>query len=1062
MLKILLAVATAIATLTLQAQPQNCSGQIIGINQQPLAGVTLQLLKSKITITTRADGKFNLPLTGADTLWVTHVGYNSQHYAVQPGMVLTISLMPKNSLMQEVVVNTGYQSLPRERATGSFVVIDKQTINRPVASDIISRLDGNAGSLAFHADKEGRMSIQIRGESTIFSNAAPLIVVDDFPYEGDINNLNPGDVESVTLLRDAAAASIWGARAGNGVIVIKTKTGNINKKISVQLVANTSISRLPNPFYLPVMNTPDIIAIETMLFNKGYYDAAINNITTYPSITPVTEILLAKRNGFLTEQDAALRLDSLAAIDNRYDLKRILQNAVTARYALNISGGGNRHGFYFSAGYDKSSSSIKAINERTTLHYKHAIQLTKNLEFTSSIYYTLNKQADGTLPGTTSKYLYQRLMDDAGNSVVNLADASYRQSFVEQAMATGFLNWNLNSLEDAALTNNITMVTDTRIQAALKYRLTEGFYLTTNYQYQLQNTDNKELLSEQSYYVRNLINSFTQVNATTGVITNRPIPTGAILNRSLNNTASHNIRGQLNYSYGKRFQQLTVIAGAEARQVHGTGGRYRIYGYNNELMLSNNSLDYVTSYRKYPSGATERIYNGISPESDLLDRFRSVYGNLAYTLYNKYTFSASARKDASNLFGVKSNQRAIPLWSTGIKWQIHNETFFNANWINELSLRSTFGFNGNINKSVTAFATFIYQGNNILGEPYAYIQSPPNPELRWEKIRMLNIAIDFSLFKRNFTGSIEWYTKKGTDIFGYAGLDGSTGSGRLASLSPSFQGNVASMKGNGMDVQLNTMQFNSLFKWHTQFLFSYTGDAVTKYERMPDLLNLVNAASIQPVTGRPVYGIYSFAWAGLDPQTGDPQGWVQKDISKDYTRLINVQSIDELVFHGPAKATVTGSVRNNLSYKNFSFSFNISYKSGYYFWLNSIHYGQLFANLETHSDYYARWQQPGDEKYTNIPSMIYPNPSASRDGFYGYSEINVTKGDHIRLRDLQLNWQVPANFKNKKKIYERCSLSVIYNTNFLIWKANKKGVDPDYQTVSPQTGTFTVGLNIEF
>jgi TonB-dependent SusC/RagA subfamily outer membrane receptor len=216
--------------------------------------------------------------------------------------------------LEGVVVNTGYQSIPKERATGSFVQIDRALLNRRISPDIISRLEGVASGLSFNANiptqsKESPFSI--RGRSTITANTQPLIVLDNFPYDGDLNSINPNNIESITLLKDAAAASIWGARAGNGVIVINTRKGGLNRPLSVELVTNYTFSKKPDLFYNPnFLNASSYIDFEQYLFSLGSYDADLNNTTTRPPLSPAVELMARKRAGLISQRPNPLLVSS--------------------------------------------------------------------------------------------------------------------------------------------------------------------------------------------------------------------------------------------------------------------------------------------------------------------------------------------------------------------------------------------------------------------------------------------------------------------------------------------------------------------------------------------------------------------------------------------------------------------------------------------------------------------------------------------------------------------------------------------------------------------------------
>src|SRR5690606_26350198 len=215
--------------------------------------------------------------------------------------------------------STGYQTLPKERATGSFVQVDNELLNRRVSTNILDRLDGVTSGLVFDRRAGNNQNINIRGISTIFSDNLPLIVVDNFPYEGALENINPNDIESITVLKDAAAASIWGVRAGNGVIVITTKKGAKGSKRTVSFNANTTVAEKPNLFYEPQMASGSYVEIEEFLFNNGYFDAALRN--DFQSVSPVVEALYLNRQGLLGDAETADRLSGFKQTDVRNDLE---------------------------------------------------------------------------------------------------------------------------------------------------------------------------------------------------------------------------------------------------------------------------------------------------------------------------------------------------------------------------------------------------------------------------------------------------------------------------------------------------------------------------------------------------------------------------------------------------------------------------------------------------------------------------------------------------------------------------------------------------------------------
>src|SRR5690606_3247302 len=263
---------------------------------RPLIGATLKLGE----LTTKTDKEGNFSLRGPSTtnkLSISHLGYNDTIYTItSPNKTLEIVLNPKDNQIEEVeVVSTGYQKIPKERTTGSFTYVDSKTLRRNTGMALLSRLNGVTNGLLIDRNTGNPDGLSVRGRSTIFSSTRPLIVVDNFPYEGDLDNINPNDIQSVTVLKDATAASIWGVRSGNGVIVVTTKKPK--DRLSVELSSNFLFRKRPDLSTERWMSSSDFIDSEIFLFEKGYYDRDIN--VPYQQISPVVEILDQVRDGSL-------------------------------------------------------------------------------------------------------------------------------------------------------------------------------------------------------------------------------------------------------------------------------------------------------------------------------------------------------------------------------------------------------------------------------------------------------------------------------------------------------------------------------------------------------------------------------------------------------------------------------------------------------------------------------------------------------------------------------------------------------------------------------------------
>jgi hypothetical protein len=269
------------------------------------------------------------------------------------------------------------------------------------------------------------------------------------------------------------------------------------------------------------------------------------------------------------------------------------------------------------------------------------------------------------------------------------------------------------------------------------------------------------------------------------------------------------------------------------------------------------------------------------------------------------------------------------------------------------------------------------------------------------------------------------------------------------------------MKGSGVDLILNSSNLHGALAWFTTFNFSHTTDQVTKYDlnTVPSYAAFVGAGwDILPNIGKPVYALYSYKFAGLDHNTGDPQGYVNGTVSKDYNSLTTPASINDIVYNGPSRPQYFGGLTNRFVYKKISLLFNISYKLDYYFRRSTISYSSLFQSGGANKDYTLRWQKPGDESTTTIPSMTYP-ANSNRDLFFQYSEATVEKGDNIRFQDVSLSYDLITCQRSFGFLIRKLQVYGYVNNVGIIWRANRKGLDPDFATGGiPYIRTISLGL----
>lgn len=1043
-------------------------GRVVTHELLPLAGASIQIENSNIGTMSDSNGEFILSSSEKEVaLVVSFIGFLPSKLSISLPLHenLEIRLTASDKQLDEVTVSTGYQVLSPEQSTGSFSKTTNELLNRRVSTDIINRLEDLSPGLVFNKGKAGAARILIRGQHTINSSAAPLIVIDNFPYEGDLNNINPHDVESVTILKDASAASIWGARAGNGVIVITTKTGR-SSPLKVTVNSNLTFGAMPDIYYQPRMTSTDFIALERGFYEAGRYGPALRSANKFP-LTPVAELMEAASSGQITQQEADRQIEQFKHQDIRNDYQRYLyQPAQNQQYALNLNGGGSSYNYYLSAGYDNNRSSLRGNgNERYTFGMSNNFRTRKNLSATASVYYTENHAEQNhlgmptftnPLSGFTGTrmYPYGSLADDEGNplEIIN----QYRLSFLQEKQSQGFLDWTYSPLQEMRDINRTTTTKDLRLNVSATYNIHPDLSLSMYYQFNSGQMSGKQLYGENSYFARNEINRFTQLSQAGAI--NRPVPMGGILDESINAYQVHNPRFLANYSKNINDNHaILAMGGTELRDFQSEGSNGRLYGYDPEHATTG-IVDYTSVFISSINPQNSFRIENKDARSGSIDRYFSYYANAAYTYRKRYILSLSGRRDLSNLFGVATNQKGVPLWSAGLAWNMHSESFFNTDKISYFKLRATYGSAGNSNKSVSAYTTAAFSSavDQFTGLPFATIINPPNPSLRWERVITLNFGIDFETSGRFLKGSIDFFRKEGNDLIGIMPYPGSSGVKTLT-------GNYAETRGHGLDAQVIASWLQSDFSWNTMFNLSYVTDRVTRYDITSNSTIYMGSADGQatfPLEGHPLYSVYSLPWAGLDPNTGDPMGYKNGEPNKDYLDLISIPA-NEMIFNGSARPVVSGAVINTLGWRGLSLSMNINYKLGYYFRKNSVSYRDVLTGNWAHGDFAKRWQNPGDEFYTHVPSLP-ASINDNRDTFYAFSEHLVGKGDHIRLQDINLAYQPSARFLKKLPL-NSIQVYLYLNNLGILWQKDRSGLDPDYfYSDYPQPLTTSIGLKASF
>jgi hypothetical protein len=694
----------------------------------------------------------------------------------------------------------------------------------------------------------------------------------------------------------------------------------------------------------------------------------------------------------------------------------------------------------------------------------------KNLEITTRLTYTRTNADKNAFnitdlgDGRSGLRPYTRLVDENGKPVA--VERNLRTATVEEAAAAGLLPWHFSPLEEIGLSDNKTTGSFLNLLGNVRYQLTEEINLNATYQYTESNASGREYYSPETYYVRNLVNLYTQPNGT------KPIPDGGILRLSGPvQQVQHSGRLLLNGQKNIGEHAIALLGGAEIRQsVDESFPGSVLYDYDEDLGTGTSRMDYIKTYLLYTSsgasipGPEENTYYKI-------DRYLSYFANASHTFQSKYILSGSARWDGSNLFGVKTNQKGTLLWSAGASWELSAEEFFKVKWVDYIRLRTTYGSSGNVNKGVSAYPVIDYSASAFLDpnlERYASIVSPGNPSLKWERVATFNIGVDWALFNRRVSGSLEFFTKKASDLIGDAFIPPSTGIGQANNQIRSYRYNYASLRTNGIDLQVTTKNLDGRLKWQTTWIFNMAKDKVTNYFNSGTLLgvNYVGLFGFQPPLeiGRSASGIYAFPWHGLDPSNGRVKLLKDGQSSSDYAGYLAALKPEDMVYVGVTSPVCYGSVLNNLEWKRIQLSILLTWKAGYIYRRSTLFPGMEYEGTAAfHEDILQKWKKPGDELVTSVPAGGGLNGFDRNEAtVYLYSDALIARGDHIAIQDINLSYSVlPANrftgmFKSARIfLYAR-------NLGFL-WKADRNNMDPSMPNARyPQPKQFSAGVQLAF
>jgi len=1060
-------------------------GKVVDTSGNPLEGVTIVVKETKKATVTDIDGNFKIELNPGQTILISSIGFKTTQRKIETATQLRIVLTAETVSLKAVeIVNTGYQKLAKERTAGSFSTITSDDFkNKSNSMNVVDRIEGIIPGVAVNYGT-GNEKFLIRGLSSIQAARSPLIVVDGVPmadYNAVKTLINPDDVESISVLRDATAGSIWGAAAANGVIVITTKKGKNTataQKVRLKYNGFVSFRGAPDLDYYKMMNTSDFLTTSKKVFSNTDYPwaNAINSVGATPIIPPHERIQYDLARGLITQATANAKFDSLAQYNNRDQINQYLtQPSLLSNHSLTFEGGSSFHTYYGSLAYTLDQSDTK-----TNLN-RYQMNLRQNFNFSPSVKLDLltNVSYEKTakflltgLPYGNNNYLpYAMFADNSGNPL-SQAYLKRLEEFRGTSETASKINLDYVPLNEPGKTLNDQINMTSRINAGLSVKLFKGLTYEGRAQYQRGSLENYEYYNQDSYKVRDELVFFTKAATVAGSNPTYYLPSKGGQYATQNNTStSWTLRNQLNYDrVFNQKHQLNVIAGTEIRnelyksvQTYRRGYDYQTLTYSlyNEDSLATLG---VTNPVNYLTGRTTNNLLTSKPVTYLETerRFVSGYSNAAYTYDRKYTLNGSIRFDQSNLFGTNKSLQYKPIWSLGGAWNLSRESFFKVDKINNLNVRFTYGLAGNAPNPGFAGPFDIVSAANVayfsgMGIGYT-ILVPRNDNIRWERTTTTNAGMDFAILNNRISGSVDVYKKVTTDLLGYQPVDPTSG------WSYAYN-NLGDIENNGIEIQLNTNNIvTKNFRWSTTFTLAYNKNKVTSLKPASALTTSgkVNSTFVE---GYSAYGLFAYNYQGLDAN-GNPYAF--KSNGKDTAKLLGDLTVNDPLFMGTTQPLWFGGITNNISYKQFSLSFLIVYNFGNVMRrdVNQYYTGRLSTNIPMYFN--DRWQVAGDELKTNVPKFIGNTAQNSLRyvNLYTQGNANIESASYAKLRDLTISYQLPQKAINRLGFSE---LSVYAQANnLMLWKNNSYDIDPEYYSLSAGTRSsrmpafFTIGVRTSF
>lgn len=1032
------------------AQVRSVRGTVISSDDNtPIPGVSIVAKGTTIGTVTNIDGVYQLDVPEETTTLVfSFVGMKTQELPVT-GSEINVTMQPDVLGLDEVIV-TAFGTTTKEAFTGSAAVVGAEELSTRNVTSPISAIEGRATGIQFTSasgQPGSSPGIVIRGVGTLNGSSDPLYIVDGIQYEGELNTINQDDIESFTILKDAASTSLYGSRAANGVVLITTKSGSKGDiKTSVSAQVGFVTRSIPNYDEVSPGQYYEIMWEALKNSNAGGGDPAYASANIYNNLG-YNPFNVANDQIVGTDGRLNPNADVIYKSLDWYDVMN--QTGLRTNYNVNVGGGGDRHKVFFSASYlDEEGYVVTTDFNRITSRLNAEFDATDWLKLGGSANITITESAGPTSAGETSIVnpfgfaknigsIYPVYVNDQnGNLVLDAAgepvfDAG--EGYSEYNIGSRPINQGRHALQELLLNDETKRNNTYGLRFFADFKIIDGL----NFKLQYGRDINEGLHKE---YENHIIGDAQ--------------PTGRYGEDRYRRDVE-NFNQVLTYKkYFKDIHSVEITAGHESFQ--------RIYSAYDGLAIK----QVATGIFEFDNFAEPVSLGGATTE-------KTVEGYFFRANYNydaKYYISASIRRDASSVFDEKS--RWGNFYSVGGSWRIDQENFMqDVSWVNHLKLRASYGQVGNdalgaTNASGVFTPDFFisqprYGLTSNAGNPAIYWAEIGNADLQWETVGSFDVALEFALFNNLIDGSIEYYKKNSTDLLYDLPIPLSNGLNTVPS-------NIADMYNSGFELGLTGHLIDKGdFKW------DMTVQASTFKNEITSIPDPFVSGSKRWAEGRSIYDFYILHTAGVDPETGDQLFWMYEidedgnsipvlDESGKQTTTNDWEETERAYTDDTAVPDVLGSVSNYFSFKGFDLNVLVTYGIGGkyldYGYADMMHSGSYGRSL--HTDIMDAWSNPGD--ITSVPRM----QNGSVDLVRSQSSRFLTDASFWTLKNVSLGYSFKGSITSKLGV-DDLRLSLTGENLYL--KSKRKGLDPQYNLSGTAEGddfnpsrVVSIGLNVTF